>query len=514
MSTATYSALNSVDIESADRDLQQKKNYHGNYGTLAITAFVVCIGLSSVYLSFSHEYEILYGICGSAFFTLSAHTFAAFICPSIYDNYYLTKLVLSVSVLICGVQYLEYFPINYYIQIAKIGGILYIALQQLFLLDFSYSWNYNWVNRSGVTSRIISGALMGTDLEYILTSPWLIALCVFSLFYGSCFVAAMVFYSQYFNAFNAECSENGSIIIFTSGLMMVALLCQLCGSNGSILTSGIISLYAAFITYNSLILNPNTTCNPSITSSMSLRYHHVLAISINIVLTYSSILWMCIITNRRMINQVNDSNMIGNTLLTVATGEGYTPKPSICQMLFDYAKYCCCCACKSDDASTTERISNSGKEHQAKTSNAHGAMQIDMQSQEITHDNDRGGIVRNDENEDYNQSLTSTRVPLMNMGMIYILAILYMSMILTNWGQEQKYPMNEVDEEAIDEQEMDSTSAGTDANMSMENPQLGYQSMWMQICGLWMCLGCYILSLVMPSFRCFPRSIWDLQPRI
>jgi hypothetical protein len=77
---------------------------------------------------------------------------------------------------------------------------------------------------------------------------------------------------------------------------------------------------------------------------------------------------------------------------------------------------------------------------------------------------------------------------LMNTHVVFTLAIFYISMILTDWGERN--------------------------NADLASPQSGSTSMWIQISALWMCQVCYIVSLIMPSFRIFPRSIWDLQPRI
>ena len=65
-------------------------------------------------------------------------------------------------------------------------------------------------------------------------------------------------------------------------------------------------------------------------------------------------------------------------------------------------------------------------------------------------------------------------------------------MTLTNWGTLP---------ESNDGQDHESTNSGN-------------VSMWMQAVGAWIAIGLYVLGLIMPNFKIFPTSIWDLRPKM
>lgn len=77
----------------------------------------------------------------------------------------------------------------------------------------------------------------------------------------------------------------------------------------------------------------------------------------------------------------------------------------------------------------------------------------------------------------------------MYASVVYSLLCFYVGMVLTNWGNL--------------------THRG-----ETESPQAGKTSMWFQAAGAWIAAGLYIIALLMPTCRVFPRSIWDLMPSL
>lgn len=82
----------------------------------------------------------------------------------------------------------------------------------------------------------------------------------------------------------------------------------------------------------------------------------------------------------------------------------------------------------------------------------------------------------------------SLRTTIFNLNVIFILLCFYVSMTLTNWG-------------TLPESDESTNTSG------------GRVSMWMQASGAWIAIALYVLGLVMPSFKFFPTSIWDLRPK-
>merc|ERR1719473_762316 len=89
-----------------------------------------------------------------------------------------------------------------------------------------------------------------------------------------------------------------------------------------------------------------------------------------------------------------------------------------------------------------------------------------------------------------NQLKRALRTTVFNLNFIFVALSFYISMTLTNWGT---LPKEDMDGEA--------TNAG-------------HVSMWMQACGAWIAIGLYILGLILPNFKFFPTSIWDLRPKM
>jgi hypothetical protein len=85
----------------------------------------------------------------------------------------------------------------------------------------------------------------------------------------------------------------------------------------------------------------------------------------------------------------------------------------------------------------------------------------------------------------------SLRTTVFNLNVIFIMLSFYISMTLTNWG----------------------TLPEPNAGLDHESTNAGHVSMWMQACGAWIAIALYVLGLIVPNFKFFPTSIWDLRAK-
>lgn len=170
--------------------------------------------------------------------------------PKFYDVFWVPKIIAFICVVI-GFYFASssIFGLGGYAWVARITGFLYLILQQIILLDVAYSWNERWVAYS------CDDGEMG--------SRWLRGLLMISttLFVGSLVVIALLYWQ-----FDG-CPENVGIITITLVLPALATIYQVFFSEeGSLLVSAIMFAYCTYICYSSVTLNPDASCNPTISS--------------------------------------------------------------------------------------------------------------------------------------------------------------------------------------------------------------------------------------------------------
>lgn len=139
------------------------------------------------------------------------------------------------------------------------------------LIDIAYDWNEDWVDRADQEDRISYGA----------GSSWLhaiVATC--ATFYLTAIVGIAWLYSTF-----AGCAENTWIITLTLLGILAFTAIQLSGSEGSLLTSSIISVYTVYLAYSMVSKNPDATCNPHLASN------DAWGITIGLSLTAISLAW-------------------------------------------------------------------------------------------------------------------------------------------------------------------------------------------------------------------------------
>ena len=159
-----------------------------------------------------------------------------------------------------------------FLHISRIGATVFIVIQQIILIDLAYNWNENWVGKADACDR----------LEWGSGAFWLratIGACC--SFYVMAFVAIGLMY-HYFNG----CGSNIAIVTMTLlGIIAVTVL-QLMGTEGSLLTSSVISAYTVYLCYSAVSKNPSSSCNPQLFES-----NNPYEMSMGLVLTALSLAW-------------------------------------------------------------------------------------------------------------------------------------------------------------------------------------------------------------------------------
>lgn len=146
-----------------------------------------------------------------------------------------------------------------------------MLLQQVILIDVAYNWNEDWVDRADQSDRLVYGS----------GNAWLRAIVgTCAAFYLATLTGIVLMY-QFFDG----CAENIWIITLTLLGVLAITGIQLAGSEGSLLTSSMISLYVTYLAYSMVSKNPNGQCNPLLGSS------DVTGMVIGLTLTAISLAW-------------------------------------------------------------------------------------------------------------------------------------------------------------------------------------------------------------------------------
>jgi hypothetical protein len=169
------------------------------------------------------------------FFVLAA--IAAFCKPSANREAWPAKYVLF-CFLVLATCFIPNEPVftPIYLNIARVGSIIYILIQQIIFIDLAYNWNDSWVVKAD-TAEAEEGAGRG--------KKWLVAILVSCaiLFIGSIVGIALLFI--YFNG----CSSNEAFIAVTLIMSIIITAAQLFGGEGSLLSSALITCYATYLCY-------------------------------------------------------------------------------------------------------------------------------------------------------------------------------------------------------------------------------------------------------------------------
>lgn len=204
---------------------------------------------STVYNEICIHNSAVYRVCAVACAAFLLHTIIARYDIDLFDFYWWIKFPAVFVAMAC----LLYFPgVNgsfsnkSYIWPARIGGFIFLILQQVILLDFAYMWNENWFSRASHANELtISGAadraIANTECGRLMSNVWLLLILLVSAINFAIFVVAMILLYDFYGG--AGCPQSNAIITISLFGMLGAGALQLLGSNGSVMTTGIISLY-------------------------------------------------------------------------------------------------------------------------------------------------------------------------------------------------------------------------------------------------------------------------------
>ncbi len=127
-----------------------------------------------------------------------------------------------------------------YIWIARIGAFIFSILMQVVLIDVAYTYNDTLVKKADEA---------GADTEGKKFLFFLLSIALFLL------AASVVCLGLMFHYFHG-CASNNAILALTLVLCFVAVLLQLSGNEGNLLTSSVVVLYAVFMAYSAVSRNP------------------------------------------------------------------------------------------------------------------------------------------------------------------------------------------------------------------------------------------------------------------
>jgi hypothetical protein len=149
-----------------------------------------------------------------------------------------------------------------YLNIARVGGILFIIIQQVIFVDLAYNWNDSWVERSNAAEAEESGS----------GKKWLVAILISAaiMFIGSIVAWVLLFY--YFGG----CSTNTAFIAVTVVFSLLITGAQLSGDEGSLLSSSMITTYATSLCYSAgkwkLSMHPEPPALKLLTNAFCLSF--------------------------------------------------------------------------------------------------------------------------------------------------------------------------------------------------------------------------------------------------
>jgi len=179
-----------------------------------------------------------------------------------------------------------------YLHLSRIGGVMFILMQQVILIDVAYTWNDSWVTKADDAEMEERGS----------GRKWLagiLASCGVLLF-GS--IAIMILLIINFSG----CSTNEAFIYVTLVMSVIITVAQLCSDEGSLLSSSIIVAYATYLVVTAVSKNPNAECNPRLGSN------DIVGIVVGTGLTVLSLAWTgwSYTADRRFSNESRRNQMV------------------------------------------------------------------------------------------------------------------------------------------------------------------------------------------------------------
>lgn len=242
----------------------------------------------------------------SAIYRVTTVTISVLILQSILSMYSIKFFdyywIIKYPIFILG-SFVLLYPVTYSFNdvsfewIARICAFFFLIFQQFLILDFAYYFNETLLEKAGVIGRVAQAGVDESDCGMVLKNSWLIGILVVASFNFTSFIIAFVLLYHYFAPAGTKCNDNVSIISITFSLMILAVIIQLAGSNGSVITSSILAIYVTYVIYCAMTLNPNIDCNAS------LGFHgsgndRVGPVVLGIIMSFLSIAYAAIVSSK------------------------------------------------------------------------------------------------------------------------------------------------------------------------------------------------------------------------
>lgn len=213
-----------------------------------------------------------------------------------------------------------------------VGGVLFIVIQLLLLVEFAHKWNKNWTAGTA-TNKLWYAALS------------LVTLVMYSIATGGLIVMA-VFYTQ-----KDGCTENKILLGVNGGLCLLISMVSISPCvqkrqpHSGLLQSGLISCYVTYLTFSALSSKPeeivldehgknNTICSPDF--GQGLYRDKNLVTGLGTTLLVGCILYSCLTSTTR-----SSSDAL----------QGRSGAPEL-----EVARCCFCCGPDGDDAEEQENV--------------------------------------------------------------------------------------------------------------------------------------------------------------
>mmetsp|Transcript_19147 Transcript_19147/g.58955 ORF Transcript_19147/g.58955 Transcript_19147/m.58955 type:complete len:454 (+) Transcript_19147:167-1528(+) len=189
-------------------------------------------------------------LCTALFFGINAIT--TWLAPQTHDRAWGGKfagwlLMLVISAFIPNAL----FGPHGYLWVARVGGFLFVVIQQVLLIDLAYYVN-DW---------LVALADSGEVDDWCGTPSPLVALLACS---ALGFAAALTGIVLLFVFFGSNCPSPDAIMGLTVTLVVVATVSQLFVSqDANLLTSSVVAMYMVYLAASALAANSVTKCNPT-----------------------------------------------------------------------------------------------------------------------------------------------------------------------------------------------------------------------------------------------------------
>jgi hypothetical protein len=220
-----------------------------------------CAGIYAVYRV---------GFATTLFFVLAA--IAVLLKPSANREAWPAKYVLWIF-LCAAMIFIPNEPLfsDIYLNIARIGAIFFVCLQQLIIVDMAYDWNESWVGKADAAEAEEEGS----------GKKWLYAILASCSILFTISIVSIIFIIIHFTG----CPTNDAFIAITLVLGVAITLSQLTGEEGSLLASACVFTWAVFLCYTAVSKNPDAGCNPKLGEPDNL------SIALGITVTLISLCW-------------------------------------------------------------------------------------------------------------------------------------------------------------------------------------------------------------------------------